>query len=290
MANILLTGIVTLDIINHLQNYPEEDCEARALAQDFRRGGNASNTATILSQLNHNCTLAANITDDGSGSFLLDDLHNNHIELPSDCQLSGYTTPTSYISLSQKSGSRTIIHYRNLPELSHHQFNQIQLDRFDWLHFESRNIHETRKIMDTASQYEKTISLELEKPRENSQSLIDFANIIFISRPYAESLHFKTATDCIQHFHSLYPEKIFICTWGASGANAINHEDLYSCPATTTENIIDTIGAGDTFIAGFIHAFLKLGTLEKSLIYATRLAGLKCTQNGLTNLEITDVY
>ena len=81
MSHILLTGIVVLDIINHLDSYPGEDTEVRAIKLQVRRGGNASNTATVLSQLDHNCTLAASLSNDSSGHFLKNDLDENSIQL-----------------------------------------------------------------------------------------------------------------------------------------------------------------------------------------------------------------
>jgi len=111
MSHILLTGIVVLDIINQLDSYPREDSEVRAIKQQIRRGGNASNTATVLSQLGHNCTLAASLSNDPSGHFLINDLDENSIQLALTSTAQEYTSPTSYITLNIQNGSRSIIHY-----------------------------------------------------------------------------------------------------------------------------------------------------------------------------------
>ena len=58
MAHVLAVGVATLDIINEVESYPPEDGEVRALAQAIRRGGNASNTLVVLSQLGHSCEWA----------------------------------------------------------------------------------------------------------------------------------------------------------------------------------------------------------------------------------------
>ena len=50
MAEILLTGTASLDIINHVSTYPDENQDIRVLQQDLRRGGNAANSAEVLSQ------------------------------------------------------------------------------------------------------------------------------------------------------------------------------------------------------------------------------------------------
>ena len=64
MARILTVGIATLDIINRVARYPAEDTEIRALGQHRQRGGNASNTAVVLSQLGHQVDFAGVLIDE----------------------------------------------------------------------------------------------------------------------------------------------------------------------------------------------------------------------------------
>ncbi|KAI4789742.1 hypothetical protein KUCAC02_035063 [Chaenocephalus aceratus] len=52
---ILCVGLVCLDIINVVEKYPEEDTDSRCLSQRWQRGGNASNSCTVLSRLGAPC-------------------------------------------------------------------------------------------------------------------------------------------------------------------------------------------------------------------------------------------
>ncbi|MEJ2611053.1 MAG: hypothetical protein P8179_13455 [Candidatus Thiodiazotropha sp.] len=63
---VLAIGVATLDIINRVAMYPEEDQELRASEQAIRRGGNACNTLTVLSRLGHKSYWAGMLADDGS--------------------------------------------------------------------------------------------------------------------------------------------------------------------------------------------------------------------------------
>ena len=47
-----------------------------------------------------------------------------------------YKLPTSCVVLNLTSGSRTIVHYRNLPELVLEDFVKVDLSPFSWIHFE----------------------------------------------------------------------------------------------------------------------------------------------------------
>jgi len=223
MNNILLTGIATLDIVNLLQRFPDEDSEVRALSQQVRSGGNAANSAIVLKQLGFNAFLLSNMADDSNANVIFSLLHEQGINTSLCTVQKNSSTPTSYISTSQQNASRTIIHHRQLNELDASNFLLLDLSHYDWLHFEARNCPQLKTMLEYAKTYNKPISIELEKPRDKLQGIADFADILFISKPFAESLSLHTAAHCIEHFNRLYPDKIITCTWGAEGAWASDH-------------------------------------------------------------------
>ncbi|KAJ6661166.1 hypothetical protein lerEdw1_015302 [Lerista edwardsae] len=58
---ILCVGLVCLDIISLVDRYPEEDTDTRCLSQRWQRGGNASNTCTVLSLLGAPCAFMGSL-------------------------------------------------------------------------------------------------------------------------------------------------------------------------------------------------------------------------------------
>jgi len=147
MANILAIGIATLDIINTVETYPDEDAEIRALSQHQTRGGNATNTLTVLSQLGHHCAWGGVLIDEPDSQFIKEDLRRHHIDFSACQRLTSGKMPTSYITLNQQTGSRTIVHHRDCSEFSFADFAKIDLSPFDWVHFEGRNIAETHLML-----------------------------------------------------------------------------------------------------------------------------------------------
>lgn len=286
MAQILLTGIATLDIINHVEAYPNEDDEVRALDQEVRRGGNAANTASILQQLGHHCSLACTLADDLSGQFIHDDICRRGIRYEPALIIADATSPTSYITLNRQTGSRTIVHYRKLDELSAQQFQLIELQNFDWLHFEGRNIDDVEIMMQQAGKHPGVISLEVEKPRPQIERLFDYASVIMFSRPFAESQGYSDAQTFLLDLAQSYPHTLMSCTWGDQGAWAVHNQQLFHSPAVEPEQVRDTIGAGDTFNAGLIHSLLDQQSLSQALTQACTLAGQKCGQLGFENLTL----
>jgi ketohexokinase len=287
MPNILGIGIATLDIINTVDGYPQENSEIRALNQSIQRGGNTTNTLVVLSQLGHRCTWAGVLPQTRDADYIRTDLAKYNIDC-SVCrlELSG-TIPTSYIALNRKNGSRTIIHYRDLPEFSFENFKKIALNQFDWLHFEGRNVPETRQMLDYAKTNAPSakISLEVEKPRPDIESLFPYPNTILFSQTYAQHSGFHHPRDFLESISHIHLGQELICTWGEQGAYALNQKGrFFSSPAFPPQRIVDTLAAGDTFNAGLIDAKLRNPDLPSAIEAACRLAGKKCGQMGLDGL------
>jgi len=288
MPNILLTGITTLDIINHLDHYPAEDSEVRAQKQNIRSGGNASNSAIVLQQLGIDTHLLANRADDTNASQVFTSLNQHQIDT-SLCPINkNSTTPTSYITLNTQNGSRSIIHYRDLAELHADDFVKLNLTPYDWFHFEARNCTQLLKMLQHAQSYKKPISIELEKDRESIDSIMPYASLLLISKPFAESRGFTNAKDCIEYFSHLYSNIIITCTWGDQGAWAYSDSEIIYQKACSIDMPVETLGAGDTFNAGLIAALMKKNEISNALSSACKLAANKCKQFGFDQLIITD--
>jgi ketohexokinase len=284
---ILGVGIVTLDIINLVNHYPQEDEELRADNQFVSRGGNTANTLTILSQFNHHCYWCGTLANDSSAQDIYNDFNENNINFSYAKKLDHGKQPTSYITLNKHNGSRTIVHYRDLPELDFSHFSGIPLDNFEWIHFEARAIDEIMPMMKLVKSHypEIKVSIEVEKPRDQLQDIFNLADIYLFSKAYANELDFQNAKDFLNQQKKHSPKADLVCSWGKQGAYALLRNNVFlSSPAFPPEKIIDTIGAGDTFNAALIHSLLTENSWQDSLTFACKIAGKKCGQLGFKNL------
>lgn len=286
MSNILLTGIATLDIINQVDHYPVEDSEIRALNQIIRCGGNACNSAIVLQQLGLSASLLTNRADDVNASQIFTELAQRSINTTLCPVQKSSITPTSYITSNTQNGSRSIIHYRNLEELSADYFTKVNLSHYDWLHFEARNCQQLELMLQHAKTFNKPISIELEKDREHIDLIIPFADVLLLSKPFAKSHGFDNAATCIEHFSSLYTDKIITCTWGDQGAWLYTDSHIQHQPAFEIDKPVETLGAGDTFNAGFISSIIHNMSPIVALQFACQLAANKCLQSGFDKIII----
>ncbi len=288
---ILGVGIAALDLINTVAVYPPEDAEVRAAAQRRARGGNCANTLAVLADLGHACAWAGTLAGDAGGAFLQADLSARGIDCRYAVCVPGGSSPTSYVALSQATGSRTIVHYRDLPELDAAAFARIPLDDWHWIHFEGRNPHETRQMLARCRRAlpRVPLSVELEKPRSGIESLLRGPDVLLIARGFALADGGPgVAADPRVYLTDLAKRTtadILVLGWGDAGAwLLVRGTAPLHLPACAPARVVDTLGAGDVLNAGIIDGLLRGASPIDALTRAIALAGLKCGRSGFDGL------
>ena len=287
-ARILGVGIATLDIIHQVERYPAEDDEVRALSQRRLRGGNCANTLAVLSELGHPCRWIGTLADDSGAAFIRQDLSARGIDLSAAKTIPNSATPTSYITLSRATGSRTIVHHRDLPELTAADFARADLSTVDWVHFEGRNPGETARMISRVAteRPDLPISVEIEKPRPGIEALFRLPettnSLLIVARAFAEQQGAHDPKAFLQRFADQSNASLLLLPWGAVGAYALTSKrELLFAPAQPPTEIIDTIAAGDVFNAAAIAALLDHQPIDQVLQTANALAGHSCGQLGI---------
>jgi len=128
------------------------------------------------------------------------------------------------------------------------------------------------------------ISLEVEKERPGLDRLLSYPDLIFFSRPFARGRGFEEPESFLRAAREWAPQAILVVTWGDQGASLLIGDRFVSEAARPVSEVIDTVGAGDTFIAGFIHGRVSGRTLEEALVQGCRLAERKIARDGFEGL------
>ncbi|KAE9966883.1 hypothetical protein BLS_006766 [Venturia inaequalis] len=173
---------------------------------------------------------------------------------------------------------------------------------YEWWHFEGRIPEITLKCMQyiAKTRGEATISVEIENPDgKGLEKLVEVADVVFYSKSWAWAQGYNNPTTFLQKLDD-QARPLQFCTWGAEGAAALafsrqkpDKKRLIKStwPLPPSSKVIDTVGAGDTFIAGILFAYAANPTntnysnhTNLALEFALELAGRKVMQEGFWGL------
>ncbi|RMZ90347.1 hypothetical protein DV736_g2439, partial [Chaetothyriales sp. CBS 134916] len=225
MASLVVVGACYLDTILTVPYYPHEDEKLRAESLSKRRGGNGPNTLELLAQLTTarhrlgalSLLLCSVLPSKRSPAVdLIKASLGPAVDLSTCIYREGWTeAASSYIIQSVGSGSRTLVNYNDLPEMSLKEFEHVSEKvgpTGTWYHFEGRIPdvtlgcirHLRRKSPDI------TVSVEIEKAgRVGLEELAVEADVIFYSQSWAKEVG---CTPAWHHVLESRATQLLICT------------------------------------------------------------------------------
>jgi ketohexokinase len=77
---------------------------------------------------------------------------------------------------------------------------------------------------------------------------------------------------------------VLFCTWGTQGATCLAKGEIFRSSALDQETIVESVGAGDTFIAGVIYCMSRGHTLLTTLKFSWEMTSRKLTRYGIDGL------
>lgn len=293
---IVIIGASILDVLA----YPADEEVFRtgsSPAEDIRLsvGGDALNEATVLARLGMKVLLETVIGSGKAGKFILDHCRDCGILLPADCVREDFSTGINVVLVS-RDGSRHFLTnpYGSLRRLTlqdiHMPFPQsTKIVCFASIFvFPEIGPKELEVIFRTAGEQGKIVCADMTKRKKNEtvEELAEALSYVDYLIPNDEEAMLLTGKNTVEEAaESLRGAgvKTVVVKCGSKGCYVCGREKSFWMPAEKNVKCIDTTGAGDSFVAGFLHALAQGRNVRECAEY-----GNKCGANAVSVAGATD--
>lgn len=287
---IAVIGELNADLVaSGLIHPPALGCEV--LAEDFQTvlGSASAIFACGIARLKHPVSFFSKVGDDELGRFCLDILRQEGISARNVQTVSRAQTGVT-ISLSTRSDRALVTMLGLISELRYADLNIEALRGHSHLHLTSyflqtglrpafpRILREARKLGLTTS-FDPNSDPSASWKGEIWRT-IDATTILFLNREEALKLtRQRKVRSALQVLAKHAP--CVVIKLGPGGATAAAGNEIVSVPGFDVVPV-DTTGAGDSFAAGFVHAFLSGRDLRQCLIEGNACGALSTQKIGGT--------
>ncbi|MEM3134035.1 MAG: carbohydrate kinase family protein [Candidatus Caldarchaeum sp.] len=277
---IVVLGDINLDIIAFHQKFPEEGYEDMAEKAYIRHGGSAANVAHTLSLLGTSAVMIGCVGEDPLGEMLVKGLVDAGVDTAHVQKTSADITGITYIVVS-KNGERTMLAYRGANKhLNHTHLSFDVLNDAAILHFSGYSFLEGPQRETAFKALEKAdnaVTLDLCIPLASQPLLLE--NIVkHVDCVFLNSAEYSV----VKGYFGVSSVSDLARQWGCM---VVFKKGSEGCEIAETDGevvrlsaepveTVDGTGAGDAFIAGFLHEMLKGSPATVCGLLATRLGAL----------------
>ncbi len=276
--NILCVGHVNLDEILYAHNElrQERSCKVESF---ISAGGGATNTATLLATNKNigDVYLAGDVGNDDRGDEVINSLNENGVKLANVRNENNSTTKIRAI-ISPDKDPQYMHEDQSLDYFEPSDISDEVWNSLDHVHITSFDVEMATLFAERAKKEKLTVSFNPTQGYfdESFESVVELSDLIQMNR--GESETFTKRHGSIGAV--VNKEKDVVVTHGPAGStfyssNGIAHHEGY-----TVETVLDTVGAGDSFMAGLISSWVNNESKEDNLKMANAHGALSVQTKG----------
>jgi fructokinase len=99
---------------------------------------------------------------------------------------------------------------------------------------------------------------------------------------YLLNLRQSNLKDLAQETIEKYNLEILLCTLGENGAFCLTRNNEFFYDPGYSISLVDTVGSGDAFSAGFVHYYMNGKSIEEALRFGNAAGAMVATTTGAT--------
>jgi sulfofructose kinase len=280
--DVVAIGGATVDHLNVVDRFPEEDEKIVPTYSSIQGGGQAATAIACLARLGVATGMVGTVGEGAIGQCTIDTLRKEGVDTGCITVQKGHAPALSSIIVDKKKGTRTIIADRgDLKEfpITDEIYEMIRNAKI--IHSDAHFPEQNMQLLKFARKQGVKICIDSEPHTPNAKNFVDVADYLIVSRRFVEELFYHDYEKALHEFIERGAE-IAVITLGKYGSIGMCKGDD-TCTTVTeypVDDVVDTTGAGDVFHGAFLYGVLQKWTLKKSMQFANVCAGLKCKKLG----------
>lgn len=290
LFDVVIVGELNVDLIlNQLEKFPAIGKEILAHKMTLTLGSSSAIFASNLSTLGSSTAFAGKIGRDNFGAHVLSSLETKGVNTSNVLRSADATTGATIV-LNFGEDRAMVTHQGAMADFGVDDIPDKVLSQSKHLHVSSIFLQPKlkKRIFDLytkAKSFGLTTSLDPQwDPAEKWD--IDFKSLLAlvdVFLPNAKELECITGMKQIMDgVKSLSTANVVVVKNGRDGACLWNGKELRDQPPFLNSEVVDSIGAGDSFDAGFIHKFIQQRPLNECLEFAALTGAVSTTRAGGT--------
>jgi sulfofructose kinase len=280
---ILCAGIIVLDEVFYVEDFPRPDSKVEARDFFIVNGGCAANAAVAIARLGGRAILAGPLGGpagkDDNGDRVLAALAREHVDTQACQRVDGLATALSAIFIDAR-GDRTIVTYRDQRIAAVTPKDpQALVEAADGVLADNRYPQFALPICEAARRRKLRIVLDADKATVEDDPLFRLATHVVFS---AECLTATTGRGDLAEGLRRMAERTDAFLAVSNGPDDILFFDggtLRQMPVFAIR-AVDTLAAGDAFHGGFALALAEGQSEPEALRFGAAVAGIKCSRIG----------
>ena len=265
-------GVITVDTIALVDQYPQED--ERVVAQQISRagGGPAAVAAVALSRLGIRSAIVGTIGDEADGKEVLRIFEKESVDT-SGVSIGNTATAGSVIVASKKNSARAISTRQPVSQSPLNESAKKMISAAEWLHVDHVGVTRLNEAGITRGKGPQ-ISFDAGYGVENfDPSLVD----LFVPTDRQMALRYPgVALSVALENDSTKSGNTVVATQGSAGSSGYSPETGLVSASGFKVEVTSTLGAGDVFHGALIAQIIQGFELSVALHRANAVAALSC--------------
>lgn len=290
--DILVVGELNIDLIlDGINKAPEFGKEQRASEMTLTTGSSSAIFAVNSASLGSDVTFCGKTGIDNFGHYMIDSLSSRGVNTDSIIQDDKYKTGATVI-FNYGNDRMMVTHpgameHMSVNEIPDHLFNESRHLHISAIFFQPELKRNLALLFKIAKEHGLSTSMDTQwDPEEKWEFDLEqiLPNLDFFMPNEQELKHLTNSDDLMKALDDLsFFDTTFVVKKGVKGALMKQKENLSELPSFHVPGFVDAIGAGDSFNAGFIHAYLNGKNPVDCLEFGTLTAAVSTTAAGGTD-------